>query len=560
MKRWFLIVMGGAAAACGSNNAGPAPVACTSSSLTSINLTATNFTLVNAAGDGGCLSFPTSGGSAQYLVVPQSAGGSPGDSISFALQGGTAEPSAAATAAVAARRAQRSRFAKLRQMGPATLRFQRLMYQKRLAAARTLRTSTRRNLVRQRIATVTPPTLGSQRTFQVCNDYYCSEPSDFTPVVAQVQALGSHIALYVDTTTSPTEQGLTTGEINQLTGLFDTLYAVDTTNFGGVSDLDSNGVVIMLMTPIVNELVTTAECDEGGYVAGYFNPGDLVPGTEGSNDGEIFYTVVADPGGRFSCAHALSDLEAALPTTFLHELEHVVCFNQHYLIRSGPEESLWLDEALASYAEELGGRFLAPPTGEVTSISDTGTFQQYTINVLSDAYDYFQDPSRHFLLQESDTVLADFGAGWLYIRYLVDQYGPGITLKLEETSDTGTVNVAAQTGVAFGQTAGQWALANWVSDLPGFTPPPQLQYTSWSFRGVFASMNAQDPYDFPVAFPLEPTEAPGTTLSARGFLDAGSGAYFQALQSGPGFSMYLSGNPGAISAAGVPQLDIVRIQ
>src|SRR2546426_1602345 len=47
---------------------------------------------------------------------------------------------------------------------------------------------------------------------------------------------------------------------------------------------------------------------------------------------------------------------------------------------------------------------------------------------------------------------------------------------------SGAVNVAAQTGHAFDTTVTRWALANWVSDLPGFTAPPELQYTSWHFR------------------------------------------------------------------------------
>jgi len=46
----------------------------------------------------------------------------------------------------------------------------------------------------------------------------------------------------------------------------------------------------------------------------------------------------------------------------------------------------------------------------------------------------------------------------------------------------GSVNVATQTGQSFVTSVTRWALANWVSDLPGFHRAPELAYTSWRFR------------------------------------------------------------------------------
>jgi hypothetical protein len=386
------------------------------------------------------------------------------------------------------------------------------------------------------------------RSFSVCANYDCSA---FQTVGARVQAVGAHVAVYVDTVAPP--GGLNALQIDSLRRLFDTLYAIDTVSFGGLSDIDANGVVLALMTGVVNHLVTPAECESGGYVAGFFLPDDLDPTAPNSNKGEIFYTIVGDPNGTLSCAHPVDELEAVLPSTFLHELQHVIGFNQHVLVRGGTEEDLWLDEALSSFAEELGGRSFLP---------DTAAFVQYVIGDLYNAYQYLQNPAHHFLLQESDTVLADFGAGWLYIRYLVDQFGPSLTIKLEQTTHTGTDNVSVQTMLPFDTTVTRWALANWVSDLPGFAPPAELRYTSWSFRPLFASLSAQDPFDFPTAFPLVPLAAPGTRLNVSGILDAGSGAYVRAFQGphGAGFSLLFSGTGGPISKAIAPQLDIIRIR
>ena len=130
-----------------------------------------------------------------------------------------------------------------------------------------------------------------------------------------VQSVGAHVAIYVDTLAPA--NGLNAADVDTLQQLFDThVYVVDTTAFGGVSDLDSNGPVITLMTPVVNASVTAAQCTAGGFVAGFFYPGDLdsIPGSP-SNHGEIFYTVVADPNGAVSCAHSRADVKSLLPTT-----------------------------------------------------------------------------------------------------------------------------------------------------------------------------------------------------------------------------------------------------
>ena len=233
------------------------------------------------------------------------------------------------------------------------------------------------------------------------------------------------------------------------------------------------------------------------------------------------------------------------PGTFLHELQHVISFNQHVLILGGNLEDLWLDEALSSLAEELGARSFLP---------DSATFETYVVNDLSNAYDFLSDPGDHFLLQTSDTVLEDFGAGWLYARYLVDQFGDGITNKLEQTTLTGADNVAAQTGLPFTTTATRWALANWVSDLPGFSPPPGLFYRSWSFRQVYPSL-------FGVAFPLTPPVDGGTQVNVVGTLHAGSGFYVDIVQAPRAlpFALDLMGVPGLVTASVVPRLDVIRI-
>ena len=54
------------------------------------------------------------------------------------------------------------------------------------------------------------------------------------------------------------------------------LYPADTSAFGRESDIDGNGIVMVLMTGKVNSLVASP-CT-GGSIAGYFYGGDLLIG------------------------------------------------------------------------------------------------------------------------------------------------------------------------------------------------------------------------------------------------------------------------------------------
>jgi len=309
------------------------------------------------------------------------------------------------------------------------------------------------------------------------------------------------------------------------------------------------------MTGVVNKLVTPDQCLTTGYVTGFFYPGDLIsPNPLPHTPGEVMYTMVPDPAGILSCPHSRARVEGLLPSTLLHELEHMINFNQHVLVRQGPSEEVWLDEALAKYAEELGGRTFLP--------GDSASFYSYADGDLYDAYEYLEAPGDHYLVTTTDQNLGDVGAGWLLMRYVVDQFGPSITPKLVQTSATGAGNLSLQTGVPFSELAAQWALANWVSDLPGFNAPPGLRYTSWQFRATFDSLNARDPSRYAQPFPLAPVVANGS-VSLKGVLRAGSGVYVRCIQPPGAQSFTLAfGAPGptALAPVMVPRLEVIRVR
>ena len=107
---------------------------------------------------------------------------------------------------------------------------------------------------------------------------------------------------------------------------------------------------------MVNALTPSAQCSTSGYVAGFFEEEDLGAGVTdpNSNHGEIFYSIAPDPTGAASCAHTAADVGFAVPSTFLHELQHLISFSQHVVVHGGEPEYGWLDEGLSIVAEELG--------------------------------------------------------------------------------------------------------------------------------------------------------------------------------------------------------------
>ena len=263
-KTWWVLrlssLLGTAAAACsGSGGTPPTLPPCTRG--TPLSLAVGAYTAVDPGTNSGCTVFPANASAAlvEYLLVPQSASGTPQDSQSFKLQGGTV-----AAAAIAGQ-------VRAPQVAPAPLSpaEQFHLFLRRSERARSYPVPRRREpsaaAQRSRLAplTITPIDSGVKDTFKVCGNLKC----DTLPrVVATAQKVGRHIAIFVDDSAPP--GGLTQSDLGALRAVFDTqLYEVDTTAFARESDIDSNGVVIVLMTNKINKLVTSAQCSSSGFIA-----------------------------------------------------------------------------------------------------------------------------------------------------------------------------------------------------------------------------------------------------------------------------------------------------
>jgi hypothetical protein len=155
----------------------------------------------------------------------------------------------------------------------------------------------------------------------------------------------------------------------------------------------------------------------------------------------------------------------------------MISYNQHVLIRNGDAEDTWLNEGLSGFAEELGGRQV--PDARCVN-SDCLT--QFVVGDFTNAYDYLSGLEGNFLIGPATPPLAltEYGATWLFVRYLGDHFATtqplatDLTQKLVQSSKTGVANITAVTGVAFDTLVAEWQLANYADDLPQFTPASDL--------------------------------------------------------------------------------------
>lgn len=492
----------------------------------------------------GCARFPAAGlDSAEYLMAPQSVSGLAGDSTTYRLLGDSALASVA-----------------MSRRGPASLPFA-VTFDNHLRELESGYAGLARPAMAARapgVAAASTLSVGQRRTFHVCNTVTCSQAADFTTVTATLMYVGKHAAIYQDV--AAPANGFAASDFQTVGQLFDNdLYGVDTQAFGVESDVDENGLVLILFTPVVNKLTPKNQCSTS-FVTGFFFSIDIDPAFKSdnrSNQAEVFYAIVPDPQGTASCSFTNTSVRRLVPVTFVHEFQHMISYYHHVLLRGGASEALWLNEGMSHLAEELGGfHFLA--------LGDTTQFSNFAIGDLFNAYKYLKDPGAHFAFFGKGTgTLEERGAAWLFLRWVVDQFGDDVIRRLSETGVKGTENVAAATGEPVAALLPQWFLANYVSDLPGFTAPSRLTYTTWHFRRTFASLNQQSPSSFDRPFPLVPPTFLGGNFDASGVLRAGSGDYYLAVQvpGQRGFGLQFVQSGSTPFSSSVPaRLNVIRIR
>jgi hypothetical protein len=532
-----------------SNGTGPGEQPATDCSEASAQVLAVGeYRVIDPAQTGSCVRFPDPGPSgAEHLYVALSTAGREAGSGISAPYAITGVPPTLATRGSARSSVPR---ASGRPSAPAAFHGRLRAYERTLAERGEPSVSQDRVASSVRV----PVQLGDKRTFQVLAS--ATKLDTFVQVSATAVFTAQHVAIYLDDDVPA--GGYTPTDITNVGSLFgDHLYGIDTQAFGPESDIDGNGQVLVLLSDQVNQL---GDCNVGGSqsVAGFFFGGDLLTTFDHSNKGEVFYGWV--PG---ACGITLDHAISFLPVVFVHEFQHMINYNQHVLVAKGPTEATWLNEGLSTFAEELAARSV--PADRCVNAD---CLTQFAGSNLDNASRYFSDPGSSYLVVPGDSVLslAEYGATWLFTRWLVDHFaveqplGGDLTRRLVQTNQVGYLNIQSVTGEPFSTLVSQWQMANFLDDLPGVVPASnRLQYTSWNFRTALAG-----PYPLLPDTTVNGLDGSGVPYKRSDILRAGSGVHVLIGQSpGGGVVDFQLTDPSGRTlpaAAAQPRIALFRIR
>lgn len=404
-----------------------------------------------------------------------------------------------------------------------------------------------------------PPTVGDQDEFNVCKSTSCTTVAQIT---ATVRYVGSRGVIYLDNEMPQGAQELTQADLDQLGTLFDDhIHPIDVTAFGSVSDIDGDQRIAIVITDQVNDL--SPDCSTG-RVVGYFFGGDLLFSYPGSNQREVFFAFAPKPSTGNCPAVTRTTALRSLPPVLIHELQHMISFNQHVLQRGQDDEAIWLNEGLSHFAEELGQRFIPDERCPLFS----SCFAQFAQANIENAYLFLEDPNQVFLVAPTDDgpSLAGRGAAWLFVRWMADHFsadvpeGTQLTRALLQGGSPGEGNVTAVTGLPFEQAVGEWLLANYLENLADFPQAGRLHYRSWNLRATYA---ANYPANFNRPYPLMPDSTEGNYVH-NGILRAGTGRYLRVKMpaGASSITVRLAEQGGTIHIDGslTPRIAVVRIR
>jgi hypothetical protein len=340
--------------------------------------------------------------------------------------------------------------------------------------------------------TASIPPNGSRRSFYVNipNNAGASSPTQQALVSATVYATTPHGLFYIDD--GAIQEGrISSSDFQSVVSQWENIYARDVGVFGSPNFFPTSFQSSTCSTPIISIdgsdphvtiLFTSVLADVaesgGQFETGYFSTTSLYTdasvsacGSGHSNEALLF--VGTSPRSNEQPGFWAGSEE---PSTMAHEFQHLINAVQHKFLRGGSNESSWLNEGLSGYAEDLNG------------------FQSGLFSKISQ---YFGAPSTFSVTAFSDQNgqsgrLGNYGASYLFVRYVSDRFGSQAISRLVQTGQAGGTNIATATGEAFPQLFYEWGAANVLTGR-GVTSDPRFTYVNFS---PYAN-GLQGPYSVP---------------------------------------------------------------
>lgn len=322
--------------------------------------------------------------------------------------------------------------------------------------------------------------VGDTSSFRVLSSM--NSLSRYETVQATLRVKTNGILIYVDNNASSL---VDVADLETLVNDFeDVALPIERSLFGTESDINADGTMTILMTPVLNRMASS-----GGLVTGFFCPCDLYTqsaSNPASNQMEIFYAMVPDPSGTFGPSVSTDfTINNILPGVLAHEYQHMTSFQQHVFLHGGSTEVSWLNEALSHFAEDITG------------------FGKENASRVRLA---LANPQSSPLTPSTSPGLAERGMGYLFMRYLYEQSDDGdvFLANLYNSSSTGTSNIEqAFAGTDpnfddFNDFVKRWTLALALSET-GVTSDPAYNYLprtthpeTGNYMGVCLRCDAQD--------------------------------------------------------------------
>lgn len=378
--------------------------------------------------------------------------------------------------------------------------------------------------------------VGDLETFKVLSTM--TSLTKYEKVEAELRVKTPHLYFFVE---SDSEDQMNDKELTSLAQAFEEIILPRSHElFGQESDINGDGHISILMSCVTNRMSTS-----GGFVTGFFFPGDLYAvssSNPASNAQEIFYTLVPDPEGR--CGVPITATFATqniLPGVLGHELQHMISFNRHVFQNKGATEEPWLNEGLSHLAEDLLGYGQENPSRVKL---------------------FLEAPSTTSLIPPTSPRLAERGASYLFLRYLYEQHPDGkvFVQGLSEGDKHGVDNMVASFAGSdssfdeFPEFIGRWAIAVALSNS-GLSSAPQHNYRS---RGV----DPDTGHPTGILLRGEAKDGRGTVLSGPVFSGVSSFPIAANLNSSASQFFLIQEAPSnlSIQAAGAPTLTGAVIQ
>ena len=298
------------------------------------------------------------------------------------------------------------------------------------------------------------PSIGSQKQFVFGK--FGGVEQDVT-VTATLVASSSKSLAYVDigNQTELEETPVTTEQIQAMLDEFSgTTYPQVTSVFGSESDVDGDGSVLFLFTPLVNQV-------EG--IAGFYSASSAIPENQGGN-GNLSDMMYISPDRKLNSYRSL----------LAHEFQHLISFNQHVLLHPGGDSEVsWLNEGMSHVTEDLVGDHR-----EGGNASNVET--------------YLAHPERFSLTGDASLNDGIRGAAYLFLRGLIEVNGHGVLTDLSQTDQVGIANVEAVTGQTFADLYQQWVSRLFLSGTK-LNADPALNYTFSFFTETTTGLRAIRP-------------------------------------------------------------------